>query len=228
MKSMKKKVLAKTGTGKAHNMSAAQYRQEGLMSRLSGNDERLSTEQLSAVENLDFINDMSPMNYTQDFSAERRNMMGNLKEEAKNAAKSMSSSPAMQKIDPPKKQKIKGDLGELRRYRDIKQNKRIKETLKPKGYDFPGGIPKQKAEGKEIGVGGKYIPVRKKKSLKKQDVPKMESRKAKPINQTTPDKKVEKVKYPQRKQKLKAKDVVTNIKLGINEIRQLNERKRNS
>ena len=56
----------------------------------------------------------------------------------------------------------------------------------------------------------------------------MESRKAKPINQTTPDKKVEKVKYPQRKQKLKAKDVVTNIKLGINEIRQLNERKRNS
>ena len=228
MKSMKKKVLAKTGTGKAHNMSAAQYRQEGLMSRLSGNDERLSTEQLSAVENLDFINDMSPMNYTQDFSAERRNMMGNLKEEAKNAAKSMSGSPALQKIDPPKKQKIKGDLGELRRYRDIKQNKRIKETLKPKGYDFPGGIPKQKAEGKEIGVGGKYIPVRKKKSLKKQDVPKMESRKAKPINQTTPDKKVEKVKYPQRKQKLKAKDVVTNIKLGINEIRQLNERKRNS
>jgi len=62
MKSMKKKVLAKTGTGKAHNMSAAQYRQEGLMSRLSGNDERLSTQQLTAVENLDFINDMSPMN----------------------------------------------------------------------------------------------------------------------------------------------------------------------
>ena len=62
MKSMKKKVLAKTGTGKAHNMSAAQYRQEGLMSRLSGNDERLSTQELSAVENLDFINDMSPMN----------------------------------------------------------------------------------------------------------------------------------------------------------------------
>ena len=238
MKSMKKKVLAKTGTGKAHNMSAAQYRQEGLMSRLSGNDERLSTEQLNAVENLDFINDMSPMNYTQDFSAERRNMMGNLKEEAIKAAKSMSGSPAMQKIDPPKKQveetgrtKRKGELKQFRRYRDIKQEERIKETLKPKGYDLPGGTPKLKRKGKlieqkEIGVGGKYM--RKKKSLKKEKVPKMESRKAKPIHQTTPDKKVEKVKYPQRKQKLKVKDVVTNIKLGINEIRQLNERKRNS
>ena len=62
MKSIKKKVLAKTGTGRAHNMSAAQYKQEGLMTKLSGNDSRMSTEGINSIENLDFINDMSPMN----------------------------------------------------------------------------------------------------------------------------------------------------------------------
>ena len=106
-----------------------------------------------------------------------------------------------------------------------------KATTPPKG-GVTKGTPKTPSEQPKVeGKRGSLhrMPLQKSMGVEKQtnELVPMESKKAQPIEISRPERKVEKLpEAPKPKHKLSPKEVITNMKLGINHMRQLNERSR--